>query len=59
MVACIPDPSMAILISELAFVWDGRLVEEAKMGILAASLVAGIGGYAWLRWVAPSGEEST
>lgn len=49
--------TMSIFISELAFVWDGRLVEEAKMGILVASLVAGIGGYAWLRWVAPSGEE--
>jgi len=28
-------------------------VEEAKMGILAASLVSGLAGYAWLRWVAP------
>jgi len=50
--------TMSIFISELAFVWDGRLVEEAKMGILAASLVSGLAGYAWLRWVAPSGEES-
>jgi len=49
---------MSIFISDLAFVWDGRLVEEAKMGILAASLVCGIAGYAWLRWVAPSVEES-
>jgi len=49
--------TMSIFISELAFVWDGRLVEEAKMGILVASLVAGGAGYAWLRWVAPSGEE--
>ncbi len=49
--------TMSIFISELAFVWDGRLVEEAKMGILVASLVSGGAGYAWLRWVAPSGEE--
>ena len=49
--------TMSIFISELAFVWDGRLVEEAKMGILAASLVAGLAGYAWLRWVAPFDEE--
>ena len=49
--------TMSIFISELAFIWDGRLVEEAKMGILAASLVSGLAGYAWLRWVAPSGEE--
>ena len=48
---------MSIFNSELAFVGDGRLVEEAKMGILAASLVSGIAGYVWLRWVAPSGEE--
>ncbi len=49
--------TMSIFISDLAFIWDGRLVEEAKMGILAGSLVSGLAGYAWLRWVAPSDEE--
>jgi len=42
--------TMSIFISELAFVWDGKIVEQAKMGILAASLLAGILGYVWLRW---------
>ncbi len=45
--------TMSIFISELAFKWDGSLVVVAKMGILAASLVAGFAGYAWLRWMTP------
>ena len=45
--------TMSIFISELAFAWDGSLVVISKMGILAASLVAGFSGYAWLRWMAP------
>ncbi len=48
--------TMSIFISELAFVWDGELVEQAKMGILAASLIAGISGYIWLRWFTPQSE---
>lgn len=46
--------TMSIFIAELAFPWDGELVVVAKMGILAASLVAGIAGYLWLRFVAPA-----
>ncbi|TNG02186.1 MAG: Na+/H+ antiporter NhaA [Gammaproteobacteria bacterium] len=42
--------TMSIFISELAFVWDGELIVIAKTGVLFASLIAGIGGYLWLRW---------
>ena len=41
--------TMSIFISELAFKWDGETVVVAKMGILIASLIAGICGYLWLR----------
>lgn len=51
--------TMSIFISELAFSWDGEQVVLAKMGILVASLVAGITGYAWLRWIAPAPREVT
>jgi NhaA family Na+:H+ antiporter len=43
--------TMSIFIAELAFTWDGSLVVIAKMGVLFASLIAGVGGYLWLRWV--------
>ncbi len=42
--------TMSIFISELAFQWDGEIVVVAKMGILFASLIAGICGYVWLRF---------
>jgi NhaA family Na+:H+ antiporter len=41
--------TMSLFISEMAFSADA-LVQEAKMGILAASLVAGLAGYLLLRW---------
>ncbi|MCU7960025.1 MAG: Na+/H+ antiporter NhaA [gamma proteobacterium symbiont of Bathyaustriella thionipta] len=44
--------TMSIFVSELAFVWDKETIVIAKMGILFASLIAGVGGYSWLRWVA-------
>ncbi|MEX1262856.1 MAG: Na+/H+ antiporter NhaA [Actinomycetota bacterium] len=44
--------TVALFIAELAFP-SGTLLDEAKIGILAASLVAGAGGYAILR-AAPS-----
>ena len=44
--------TVALFIAELAFP-SGTLLDEAKIGILAASLVAGAGGYVILR-VAPS-----
>lgn len=49
--------TMSIFISELAFAGDGGQVTLAKMSILFASLVAGLLGYGWLRWVAPAGPE--
>jgi NhaA family Na+:H+ antiporter len=42
--------TMSIFISELAFKWDGEIVVVAKMGILFASLIAGISAYVWLRF---------
>ena len=45
--------TMSIFIADLAFYGNEGLINAAKMGILAASLLAGLGGYAWLRWVAP------
>jgi len=41
--------TMSIFIAELAFAGDPERVVVAKMGILGASLVAGISGYVWLR----------
>lgn len=44
--------TMSIFIAELAFPGNLELVNHAKTGILAASLLAGLAGYAWLRFVA-------
>lgn len=41
--------TMAFFIGELAFAGQGDLLENAKTGILAASLLAGLSGYTWLR----------
>jgi Na+:H+ antiporter, NhaA family len=49
--------TMSIFISELAFKWDSDTVVIAKMGILGASLVAGICGYIWLRWFTPAANQ--
>ncbi|WP_295999015.1 Na+/H+ antiporter NhaA [Rugamonas sp.] len=40
--------TMAIFITNLAFPAQADVVNAAKMAILAASLVAGVAGYAWL-----------
>ena len=45
--------TMSIFIADLAFWGDEARINAAKMGILAASLAAGLAGYAWLRWLAP------
>jgi NhaA family Na+:H+ antiporter len=47
--------TVSIFIGEVAFA-DQRLVDEAKIGVLAASTVAGVLGYSALRWV--TGAES-
>jgi NhaA family Na+:H+ antiporter len=45
---------MSIFVADLAFLNTPELVFQAKVGILAASLFAGIFGYMWLRFVAKS-----
>ncbi len=50
--------TMAIFIAELAFVGQAELLLAAKTGVLFASLAAGVGGYAWLRYVAPPAASS-
>ncbi len=47
--------TMSIFIADLAFWGDDARINAAKMGILAASLAAGLAGYAWLRWLTPPG----
>jgi len=44
--------TMSIFVADLAFVGNPELVFQAKVGILAASLFAGIFGYIWLRFIA-------
>lgn len=41
--------TMSIFIAELAFVGDAEDLLAAKTGILLASLIAGLGGFFWLR----------
>lgn len=50
--------TVALFITELAFE-GGNLVEEAKVGILAASLFAGLAGYGVLRLVPPPSNSDT
>ena len=40
--------TMSIFIAELGFLHQPELLLMAKMGILAASLLAGVGGMLWL-----------
>jgi len=46
--------TMSIFVADLAFVNSPELIFQAKVGILAASLFAGIFGYIWLRFIATS-----
>jgi NhaA family Na+:H+ antiporter len=46
--------TMSIFIAELGFAGQPELLLMAKTGILAASLLAGVGGYVWLRMAARS-----
>jgi NhaA family Na+:H+ antiporter len=48
--------TMSIFIANLAWPGNAELLLQAKIGILLASLFAGIGGYLWLRYVAKSQE---
>ncbi len=49
--------TMSIFVSDLAFINTPELIFQAKIGILVASLFAGLFGYLWLRFVAKSKEE--
>jgi len=44
--------TMSIFVADLAFIKNPELIFQAKVGILAASLFAGLFGYIWLRFVA-------
>jgi NhaA family Na+:H+ antiporter len=46
--------TMSIFVADLAFVGNSELIFQAKIGILAASLFAGVFGYIWLRYIAKS-----
>jgi NhaA family Na+:H+ antiporter len=43
--------TMSIFVADLAFLGNDELIFQAKVGILAASLFAGLFGYLWLRLV--------
>ena len=46
--------TMSIFVADLAFLGNDALIFQAKVGILAASLFAGLFGYIWLRYIANS-----
>ena len=46
--------TMSLFIATLAFPGDPALVEEAKLGVLAGSLVSAVAGYAVLRFAKPA-----
>ncbi|WP_455757598.1 Na+/H+ antiporter NhaA [Sulfurimonas sp.] len=50
--------TMSIFVADLAFLGNEELIFQAKVGILAASLFAGLFGYFWLRLIA-KGENSS
>jgi len=51
--------TMSIFVADLAFIKTPELIFQAKVGILTASLFAGLFGYFWLRFVAKSKEEES
>lgn len=46
--------TMSIFIAELAFAGNSEFIFQAKIGILAASLLAGLFGFFWLKYIAKS-----
>ncbi len=44
--------TMSIFVAELAFKGNADLIFQAKVGILSASLFAGLFGFIWLRYIA-------
>ncbi|NPA59792.1 MAG: Na+/H+ antiporter NhaA [Epsilonproteobacteria bacterium] len=51
--------TMSIFVADLAFVGNPELIFQAKIGILSASLFAGLFGYFWLKYVAKNVQEIT
>jgi Na+:H+ antiporter, NhaA family len=45
--------TMSLFIASLAFADDGALFEASVLGVLVASVIAAVSGYAWLRMVLP------
>lgn len=48
--------TMSIFVADLAFAGNDELIFQAKVGILCASLFAGLFGFLWLRYVAKRAE---
>jgi NhaA family Na+:H+ antiporter len=48
--------TMSIFVAELAFIGNAELIFQAKVGILCASLFAGLFGFFWLKHVAKTEE---
>ena len=46
--------TMSIFVADLAFIGNQTLIFQAKIGILSASLIAGLFGYLWLYYIAKS-----
>ncbi len=49
--------TMSIFVADLAFIDSPELIFQSKVGILAASLFAGLFGFFWLKCVAKSAQE--
>lgn len=49
--------TMSLFIASLAYADDGGMFPSAVLGVLCASLVAAVAGYAWLRMVLPPAAE--
>ncbi|WP_457743695.1 Na+/H+ antiporter NhaA [Sulfurimonas sp.] len=50
--------TMSIFVAELAFYGNAEYIFEAKIGILTASLLAGLFGFLWLRFIAKAALKS-
>ncbi|EDZ63711.1 Na+/H+ antiporter, NhaA family [Sulfurimonas gotlandica GD1] len=48
--------TMSIFVADLAFLGNDDLIFQAKVGILSASLFAGLFGFFWLKYIAKKGE---
>ncbi len=46
--------TMSIFVADLAFIGDTELIFQAKIGILTASLFAGLFGFFWLKYISKS-----